>query len=231
VSICFTVESREVGTEGGIVKLFERLPSGDRIEVRPSIALKGDQLDESGQFRLHGPDWHKGVCIHLVAKLLSIPEDAESLVAWYATIGIASFFLGTGRTAQEIREAVRLEESFEITMESILSSIAKGVEIWKKRRSSMSFHVLSDGAVPCFLLQELHRDPSKITSARERIREQITNYLKQLGFPDGAIESVRNEIDEIDAAFVRECEQYADADPWCSYFRGLDASDLSLFRP
>jgi hypothetical protein len=231
VSISFTIESREVGTEVGIVKLFERLPSGDRVEVRPTIALKGDQLDESGQFRLYGPDWHKGVCIHLVAKLLSIPEDAESLVAWYATIGIASFFLGTGRTAQEIREAVRLEESFEITTESILSSIANGVEIWKKRRSSMGFHVLSDGAVPCFLLQELHNGLFKITSTRERIREKITNYLKQLGFPDGAIESVRNEIDEVNAQFLQECEPSAGGDPWCRYFRDLDDLDLSLFRP
>jgi hypothetical protein len=231
VSVSFTIESFGVGTEGGIAKLFERLPSGDCIEVRPSIALKGDQLDESEQFRLYGPDWHKSVCIHSVAKLLSIPEDAESLVAWYATIGVASFLFGSSRKAQEIREAVKLEQSLDITAESILSSILEAVEIWNKSRSRRGFHVLSDGAVQCFLLQEFHKDPLKITSARERIGEQITNYLKQLRFPDKAIKSVRNEIDEIDAAFLKECEQSAEADPWCIYFRDLDDSDLSLFHP
>jgi hypothetical protein len=231
MSVSFTIESFGVGTEDGIVKLFEHSSAGDRVEVRRTIALKGDELDESGQFRLRGPDWHKAICIHLVAKLLSIPEDAESLVAWYTTVGLASFFLGTGRTGQEITEAVRLEKSFEITTESILGSIAEAVEIATEHRISLGLHLISYDAVPYFLLQELHNDPFEMKKTRDQIGERITSYLNELRFADKAIKLVRSEIEEVNIQLLREFEASAGGDPWHRYFRGLDDTDLSLFHP
>ena len=232
MSISFRVESNRVGTEEATVKLYKRISSEAPVQIRQEIALCDDHLDESGQFLLHGPgDWHKSVCVHLVGNLLSAPEDAESIVAWYATIGFGSFELQARWKGSEIFDAVERQKSIDVTAQSIVETLG----IAEAERGTR-FLSLSHGAIEYFLLGELHKNRSKIGSVRERIKEQTTKYLKQLRFRSDVVEAVQNEIDRLDCEFLKDFESSIAEDPnfphtWCNYFRTLDSSDLSLFHP
>jgi hypothetical protein len=69
------------------------------------------------------------------------------------------------------------------------------------------------------------------------IREKTANYLEQLQFSPQARSTVQNQIDQIDGSFLVQHELEIQGNPnalrgtWCNYFRNLDPSDLSLFRP
>lgn len=158
-------------------------------------------------------------------------KTPESLVAWYATVAYASKVLAL---RSELNNSDLRGEPIELTAQSILKRLNT-----QDYENGSNFRLFSGLAIPCFLLSKLRRDPSTISSARERIRKKTISYLKRLKFSIAVIETVQDTIDRIDGPFLEEFEREKMEHPnpnvfwgkWCNYFRNLDASDLSLFRP
>jgi hypothetical protein len=216
-------------TGEGIVRLFKCSSSGARVEIRRTIVLLSDDLDESEQFNWHRWNSADRLYAQIIQNLLSAPNTPELLVAWYATLEYASKVLAVN---SEFQNLDLTGEPIVLTAESILERPKT-----KKREDGSRFLGFSGAAIPCFLLGELQRNPSTINSVRERIREKTINYLEQLQFSPSVIRTVQNEIDRIDSPFLLQHELWIKENPnafarkWCNYFRNLDASDLSLFRP
>jgi hypothetical protein len=189
--------------------------------------LYSDDLDESDRFQLSCWNSEQRIYAHMIANLLSAPESPESLVAWYATVGFASIVL-PWRLRRQILEEMRDGQSVVVTEQSILEKLGTKKQ---DHGNGSNFLLQSESAIQSFLLRELHTNPSAISSVRERIKERTKSYLEQLRFPPSVIENVQNEIDQIDGPFLEKDKQRIEGNPCCNYFRDLDASDLSLFRP
>jgi hypothetical protein len=236
--MCFIIEAGEVGTDERTVKLSMHIPPAAPVEIRRSIILFDDDLDESENFESDCWNSEQRICAHIVAKFLSAPDNPESLVAWYATVGFASIVL-PWRLAPRLfpRQLIGQAHGAKplvLTEEFVLASL--GMEE-QDRGNGSDFALLSGSAIECFLVRELHANPSAIPSIRYQVREKTTSYLKQLRFPRRTIENAQNEIDRIDGPFLEDYRSGLEANTnamsrsWFNYFRDLDATDLSLFRP
>jgi hypothetical protein len=91
MSISFTVKTDDL--EGATVKLFKSASSEEPSEILRSIVLFEDDLDETEEFDSSCWNSEQRIWAHIVGELLSVPEDPESRVAWYAAVEFASLVL------------------------------------------------------------------------------------------------------------------------------------------
>ena len=235
MSVSFILEAEEVRVEGQTIRLFMRDLSGSRVEIRRNILLCDDYLDESDEFKLQNRgDTERCLLQHMIGKLLLPPDDHESLAAWYATIAFASAILQMSLSPRQIVAEALAEENVVLTGSAILEVFGTDN---KYRRFGSDFLLLSETVIESFLLGELDRNPSAINAVRERITQKTIGYLEQLRFSSNVIEDLRGQIGLLDNEYLEEVRLDTERDRngfmriWFKYFRNLDASYLSRYRP
>jgi len=233
MNISFIIKGEEGGTEEPTVKLFMRVSSGAPVPIVRTIILFDDDLDESEKFNANCRNIEQRVFAHIISKILAPFDNPESLVAWYATVEFTSTILPWRFIPRQILEEARGGNCVVLTAEIILEKLGTRQ---RDLGDGSRFLMQSGPAIPCFLLGELHRNPSTISLVRERISEKTTYYLEQLQFLPSVVKTVQNTIDQIDGPSLKEHESSIGRNPnafirmWCNYFRN-DGLDLSLFRP
>jgi hypothetical protein len=234
MSISFIIERREAKTEEHTIKLFLCVAPQEPTEIRRYIILPADDLDESEEFDSTCWNADQRVCAHIIGKILSAPDSPESLVAWYATVAFASAILDRTWMERKINQDTPSVNKIVLTEASILESLGS---LRTPYRNASEFLLLSGTPIEYYLVGELQRNPTTVSSVQERIKRKTTSYLEQLRFSISVIEDVQREIDLIDRSFLDDYRSRleANADPmsrsWFSYFRDLDGTDLRLFCP
>jgi hypothetical protein len=230
MNIFFILEGRRVGTEEGAVKLLRFTPPEAPFQIRPTIVMLGDDPDESEQFRFYSGNWQDRICVHLIGNLISAPHDSASLIAWYATLGFASFVLKTSREWMKIADTIVHEKLINVSADAILQTFKEK----DKFDCGSRFLTLNYNTIDSFLVGVLDRNPSTLDSARQHVKDQMTTYLeRELPFPRSVVENVQREIDRLDIQFLKDHKEYIGEAPhsplyaWCSKFLTLESSDLN----